>query len=94
MTVIGGGHTSKPETTPLWRLFLINLSLSLSGSLSLVVSRCCFVLSEPTPKVYRVPRVSPGVTDSPHPNCFRLLPGTVAGPGLCPLCDSGLRLSS
>jgi len=28
-------HRAAPETTPLWRLFLINLSLSLSLSLSL-----------------------------------------------------------
>ena len=36
--------------------------------------RCCFVLLEPTPKVYRVPRVSPGVT---APKLFS--PTSVAG---------------
>ena len=32
-------------------------------------SVCCFVLLEPTPKVYRAPRVSPGVTAPSHLLC-------------------------
>ena len=47
------------------------------GSGNYVLEVCCFLLLEPTPKVYRVPRFPQG---SPHPNCFPLLPSQ-ATPG-------------
>ena len=68
--VLDGGQHLHPRYAVSFRLqiflslSLVSLSLSHSLTLSLARSRslCCFVLLEPTWMLYRVPRVSPGVT--------------------------------